>query len=151
MKQKYSDAQLATSVARCRTYAAVLRDLGAYSASGTAHRNLKVRVAALGLDTSHFQTRGEYNKPLHPRPSVLVLSLPGEPVSDMRTISKALISSGVEKKCLECGNPGEWQGKSLRLHLDHIDGNRRDNRKTNLRFLCPNCHDQTETWGRSHN
>ncbi|MEV6670773.1 HNH endonuclease [Streptomyces sp. NPDC051162] len=36
--------------------------------------------------------------------------------------------------------------------MDHIDGNRRNNRIENLRPLCPNCHAITSTWcrGGSH-
>ncbi len=37
-------------------------------------------------------------------------------------------------------NKGEWLGKSLSLHLDHINGINNDNRLENLRILCPNCH-----------
>jgi hypothetical protein len=33
------------------------------------------------------------------------------------------------------------------LHLDHINGDAGDDRLKNLRFLCPNCHQQTATWG----
>lgn len=43
-------------------------------------------------------------------------------------------------ECSICGNKGEWQGKPLTLQLDHINGNHKDNRIINLRFLCPNCH-----------
>ena len=50
-------------------------------------------------------------------------------------------------ECVECGNKGEWQGKPLSLHLDHIDGNRKNNTLDNFRWLCPNCHHQTDTWG----
>jgi hypothetical protein len=39
-----------------------------------------------------------------------------------------------------------WNGKFLSLHIDHIDGNPRNNAITNLRLLCPNCHSQTDTY-----
>ena len=34
----------------------------------------------------------------------------------------------------------------LRLDLDHINGKNGDNRLANLRWLCPNCHNQTATY-----
>ena len=48
--------------------------------------------------------------------------------------------------CEECGQGGKWKGKPLTLHLDHMNGERKDNRVENLRFLCPNCHSQTATY-----
>lgn len=49
-------------------------------------------------------------------------------------------------KCAICGL-SEWNGKTLSLELDHINGINNDNRLENLRFLCPNCHSQTCTYG----
>lgn len=49
-------------------------------------------------------------------------------------------------RCAICGCV-EWQGKTLSLELDHINGINNDNRLENLRFLCPNCHSQTTTYG----
>lgn len=49
-------------------------------------------------------------------------------------------------KCAICGTT-EWNGKTLSLELDHINGINNDNRLENLRFLCPNCHSQTTTYG----
>lgn len=53
----------------------------------------------------------------------------------------------ISYKCAKCGNTGEWQGEPLSLQLDHINGDCTDHRKENLRWLCPNCHSQTETHG----
>ena len=63
-------------------------------------------------------------------------------------MKKGLLNSNLlEYKCALCGNTGEWQGKPLTLQLDHINGEHLDHRLENLRFLCPNCHSQTETFG----
>ena len=50
-------------------------------------------------------------------------------------------------ECVMCSNKGEWNGKPLVLQLDHIDGNPKNNTLDNVRWLCPNCHTQTDTWG----
>ena len=49
-------------------------------------------------------------------------------------------------KCEICGIT-TWNGKTLSLEIDHINGINNDNRLENLRFLCPNCHSQTTTYG----
>lgn len=50
-----------------------------------------------------------------------------------------------EYKCEEC-EIKEWNNKPISLELDHIDGNRNNNKLENLRILCPNCHSQTDTF-----
>lgn len=62
-------------------------------------------------------------------------------------IRRRILEDGIlEYKCSKCG-VSEWQGKPLSLELDHINGINNDNRIENLRFLCPNCHSQTKTYG----
>ena len=52
----------------------------------------------------------------------------------------------IEYKCSECDNVGVHNGNPLSLQLDHVNGKSEDNRLENLRFLCPNCHSQTDTY-----
>lgn len=51
--------------------------------------------------------------------------------------------------CSCCGTI-EWLGKPMTMDLDHIDGDHRNNFPENIRLLCPNCHRQTPTWGKSN-
>lgn len=67
--------------------------------------------------------------------------------SDVNSLGKKMIASGVPYKCAFCGNTGTWNDKPLILHVDHIDGDHSNNNMGNLRFLCPNCHTQTDTFG----
>lgn len=57
-----------------------------------------------------------------------------------------LTNNLIPYKCAICGT-SEWNNKTLSLELDHINGINNDNRLENLRFLCPNCHSQTTTYG----
>jgi len=50
-----------------------------------------------------------------------------------------------EHKCNHC-EIAEWNGKHIVLELEHKDGNTKNNKRTNLECICPNCHSQTETW-----
>ena len=55
-----------------------------------------------------------------------------------------------EIKCNECGCNEIWNGKLLSLELEHIDGNRNNNKRDNLKWLCPNCHSQTNTYRKNN-
>lgn len=50
------------------------------------------------------------------------------------------------EQCEECGIT-EHNGKIITFQIDHINGDRRDNRHENLKIMCPNCHSQTLTFG----
>lgn len=50
-------------------------------------------------------------------------------------------------RCCSVCQLSEWNGFPIPLDIDHIDANFQNNKGGNLRYLCPNCHRQTETWG----
>lgn len=63
------------------------------------------------------------------------------------SVKKRLIADhGVIEICSLCGLGPEWRGMPLVLQVDHIDGDHLNNLVENLRFICPNCHSQTDTF-----
>jgi len=48
--------------------------------------------------------------------------------------------------CDICGNKNEWNGKLLVFVLDHINGDASNNKRENIRLVCPNCDSQLDTY-----
>ena len=58
-----------------------------------------------------------------------------------------LLRNGLKKNaCEQCGL-SSWNGHSLVVQVHHIDGNKHNNKLSNLQMLCPNCHSITDTYG----
>ena len=56
-----------------------------------------------------------------------------------------MLAIGFAHRC-GCGQGPSWNGRPLVLQVDHINGDPLDNRQENIRFICPNCHTQTENF-----
>ncbi len=48
--------------------------------------------------------------------------------------------------CGICGVEDEWNGVTLALIVDHINGDPSNNHRENLRLICPNCDSQLLTY-----
>lgn len=68
----------------------------------------------------------------------------GSKIENRKAIKLLIEHDKKQYKC-ECCTIDSWQGKPIRLELDHINGDNNDFREENLRIICPNCHSQTET------
>lgn len=88
---------------------------------------------------SHLKAHKKYRENL--KKQYDLLDFIDKPLPEKRRI----VLKEQNHKCLICGIT-HWMGEKLTLHLDHIDGNRKNWSRENLRFVCPNCHSQTNTY-----
>ncbi|MGW2188291.1 HNH endonuclease signature motif containing protein [Streptomyces sp. NPDC001719] len=141
---RHTEARLRELVADSRSVAEVVRRLRINPVGGN-HAHIGRRIAALGIDTSHFTTGGR-GHPKRAPGSLLTMGSPSEGRVPGEQLRRAMLKAATKESCAECGNGTEWNGKPLRLEVDHINGDWWDNRLENLRLLCPNCHAVTDTY-----
>ena len=149
-RRRHTDDDLRKAIQGSRTWVEAMHKLG-IKHSGGFHTHLRKRAKRLGLDTSHFVgsgwARGQPSKKKRDPSSILVVQKRGHQKTRTVLLRRALLEIGVEEVCVACGQRGIWNGKPLTLQIDHINGDPFDHRAENLRFLCPNCHTQTPTYG----
>jgi hypothetical protein len=132
--RKYSDDDVINASKRSESMAQLLDELGLTLAGGN-YANMKRTLQRLQIDCSHW-TGQAWNK--------------GEQLKDWEEYAK---SSSIKRNllreqgniCQQCGRT-EWEGEPIPLELDHIDGDRTNHSRNNIRLICCNCHALTPTW-----
>lgn len=141
-RRSWTVLQLKQAVATSTSVAQIIRKLGLIPAGGN-YDQVNKYIKENELDTSHLTGMGWSRgktfpfKPIIPLKEVLVK---GSMYQSFKLKKRLFLDNLKSSHCELCG----WKKYSLDgrlpLELDHINGDRHDNRLKNLRILCPNCH-----------
>lgn len=132
--RSYTDQQLIDGAREVKSMSSLLRKLGLIPAGGNfAHT--KKKLQSLKVDTSHWTGQGWSKN------------------QQTKDWSQYSLSSSIKPHLIKIrGHQCEicrlniWLDSLIPLELDHINGDRTNNKLSNLRLLCPNCHAQTDTY-----
>jgi len=140
--RNWNDSTLRDAVKKSFSIRQVIKEIGLIPAGGN-YIQIKKRISELSIDTNHFTgqlwSKGKKisRLPVYSLDEILVENS----TFQSHKLKKRLFHAGLKKEqCETCG----WSKRSvdgrIPLELDHVNGNRFDNRISNIRILCPNCH-----------
>ena len=155
-RRKYTREVLEPLVRDSVSVAEVARRIGT-KMSGSTQVLIGKRIREYGIDTSHFlgqsSNRGERHRggPAKKHWSAVLCRRESDIREQAFRLRRALIEMGRPYRCESpgCSVDGVWLEREIRLNVDHVNGDFSDCRPENVRFLCPNCHSQTDGYSGS--
>ncbi|MEK7654563.1 MAG: HNH endonuclease [Patescibacteria group bacterium] len=144
-KRSWSVDQLKESVSKSTSFGQVLRKLNLRPAGGN-YDQLQKYIKENEISIQHFKGYA-WNKGLTGigKPRVPLEKILAKDVyfHSFQLKKRLFVAKLKPEYCEQCGWAKRTSDGYLPLELDHINGDRRDNRLVNLRVLCPNCHSLT--------
>lgn len=142
---KYSVEDVETAVSNGICFTDVCKQLG-LAVHGSNYETLRKIITTNKIDISHFSRtaalkRGRQNGWIAEE---VFCQNSKVPRASLRRL--AIKFNILEYKCKECLVVNLYNNKPISLTLDHKNGITNDNRVSNLRWLCPNCHSQTPNY-----
>lgn len=141
-QRKWTLPQLRTAVKKSFSHRQVLIALGLQPAGGN-YEQIKKYIRRFHLSTRHFRGKG-WSKGMRgigkPRLSLEKILIKGGNFQSYKLKQRLFSVKLKPQHCEICGWSKKTKDGYLPLELDHINGDRHDNRLENLRILCPNCH-----------
>ncbi|MEI6280401.1 MAG: HNH endonuclease signature motif containing protein [bacterium] len=141
-KRSWSETQLKDAVKNSKSYRNVIIILKLQPTGGN-YDQVKKYIKEYDLSTKHF-TGKLWSKgsklPFKPLIKLKDILVKNSTYQSFKLKKRLFLVKLKEPKCEMCN----WAKTSIDgrvpLELDHINGDRHDNRIKNLRILCPNCH-----------
>ncbi len=141
-RRSWTNKELKLAVSTSTSVRQVLKKLRLREAGGN-YEQVRRYIDELEIDSSHFRGKG-WSRGLRgigvyriPLKEVLVKNS----TFQSHKLKNRLFKEGIKEKWCELCKWAEISADGRQpLELDHINGDRHDNRLANLRILCPNCH-----------
>ncbi len=147
VKRKWTDEQLIEAAKNARSIRQLLLALNLNPNGGGNYLQIKEHMKRLQLQINfegQAWRKGSKKPAFAAKPLSEILQR-NTAVQSFKLKNRLIKENILTTVCSAC-NLKEWLGSSIPLELDHINGDKYDNRLHNLRLLCPNCHALTPTY-----
>ena len=139
---KYTPEEVQKIANNCTSLRQLAQELGYSTNGGTSNNTIEKYCDFYNISLEHFTNL----------PQTVIKRTVENIFVENSTASQTTLRRWYEKgnyteyKCAICNQEPFWNGKPLTLTLDHINGDNKDNRLENLRWVCPNCDRQLDTF-----